>query len=86
MTGIALSPFVAMVESEDGMVFLNKRTGRYWQLNGTGSEVVRLLLSGETVESTARRLQEKYPDASDRAVSDVRTLVRRLQAAKLLVR
>ncbi|MEU1789980.1 lasso peptide biosynthesis PqqD family chaperone [Streptomyces sparsogenes] len=86
MADIALSPFVTMIESEDGMVFLNQRTGRYWQLNGTGSEVVRLLLSGETVESAARRLQEKYPDASDQAVSDVRTLVRRLQAAKLLAR
>ncbi|MER8161234.1 lasso peptide biosynthesis PqqD family chaperone [Streptomyces sp. NPDC094472] len=86
MTGIALSPFVTMVESEDGLVFLNKRTGRYWQLNGTGSEVVRALLSGETVESAASRLQEKYPDASDQTVSDVHTLVRQLQAAKLLAR
>ncbi|MET9485171.1 lasso peptide biosynthesis PqqD family chaperone [Streptomyces sp. NPDC006638] len=86
MKDIALSPFVTMTETEDGMVFLNKRTGRYWQLNGTGSEVVRLLLSGETVESAAGRLQEKYPDASDKTVSDVHTLVRQLQAAKLLAR
>lgn len=84
MTDIALSPFVTMTETEDGMVFLNQRTGRYWQLNGTGSEVVRLLLSGETVESTASRLQEKYSDTSDQTVSDVHTLVRQLQAAKLL--
>ncbi|MFF8597232.1 lasso peptide biosynthesis PqqD family chaperone [Streptomyces sp. NPDC015220] len=75
-----------MTETEDGMVFLNKRTGRYWQLNGTGSEVVRLLLSGESVESTASRLREKYPDASDQTVSDVHTLVQQLQAAKLLAR
>ncbi|MFD3613207.1 lasso peptide biosynthesis PqqD family chaperone [Streptomyces atroolivaceus] len=86
MKGITLSPFVTMTETEDGMVFLHKRTGRYWQLNGTGSEVVRLLLSGETVESVALRLQEKYAGASDQTVSDVRTLVRQLQAAKLLAR
>ncbi|CAM3904204.1 lasso peptide biosynthesis PqqD family chaperone [Kibdelosporangium persicum] len=86
MPGIALSPFVTMVESEDGMVFLHQRTGRYWQLNGTGSETVRLLLSGESVESAASRLQEKYPDASDHALSDVTELVRQLRAAKLIAR
>ncbi|MEW2378906.1 lasso peptide biosynthesis PqqD family chaperone [Micromonospora sp. NPDC047812] len=86
MAGIALSPFVTMIESEDGMVFLNTRTGRYWQLNGTGSETLRLLLGGETVESTASRLREKYPDASDHAESDVHELVRQLRAARLIAR
>ncbi|MBR7673983.1 lasso peptide biosynthesis PqqD family chaperone [Streptomyces daliensis] len=75
-----------MVESEDGIVFLNGRTGRYWQLNGTGSEVVRLLLSGETVESAATRLQEQFPGETVQAVSDVHALVRQLQDAKLLAR
>ncbi|MFF3854573.1 lasso peptide biosynthesis PqqD family chaperone [Micromonospora sp. NPDC002575] len=86
MTDIALSPFVTMIESEDGMVFLHKRTGRYWQLNGTGSEVLRLLLSGESLESAASRLREKYPDAKDHTISDVQELVRQLHTARLITR
>ncbi|MFE0423449.1 lasso peptide biosynthesis PqqD family chaperone [Streptomyces sp. NPDC058953] len=86
MPDIALSPFVTMVESEDGMVFLHQKTGRYWQLNGTGSEIVRLLLGGETVESAAERIREMYPDAAGRAATDVDALVRRLRDAKLLAR
>lgn len=86
MSDIALSPFVTMVESEDGMVFLNEKTGRYWQLNGTGSEIVQLLLGGETAESVAARIREKYPDAAEQAAADVDALIHRLRDAKLLAR
>ncbi|MEU3602706.1 lasso peptide biosynthesis PqqD family chaperone [Streptomyces sp. NPDC006798] len=86
MSDIALSPFVTMVESEDGMVFLHEKTGRYWQLNGTGSEIVQLLLGGETAESTAALIREKYPEAAEQAAADVDALIHRLRDAKLLAR
>ncbi|NUT49130.1 MAG: lasso peptide biosynthesis PqqD family chaperone [Saccharothrix sp.] len=86
MAAVALSPFVVVTETEDGMVFLNKRTRRYWQLNGTGSEILRLLLNGETEESAANKIHEKYANGVDHVLSDVHDLVRHLRTAELIVR
>lgn len=81
---LALAPHVCATVTEDGMVLLDERTGRYWQLNGTGAAVLRHLLDGSTVDAAAARLRERHPDAADRIAADVAGLLDSLHAAKLV--
>ncbi|MFC5720449.1 lasso peptide biosynthesis PqqD family chaperone [Streptomyces gamaensis] len=70
---------------DDGMVLLDERTGRYWQLNGTGALVVRALLHGATPEQISERLADTRPVSRERAAADVAVLIDRLTRAKLLI-
>ncbi|RZS33979.1 coenzyme PQQ synthesis protein D (PqqD) [Herbihabitans rhizosphaerae] len=82
---IALSPHVLATETEGGLVLLDERAGKYWQLNGSGATTLRLLLDGRSAEQVADELTKGDPGAVPRAVADVRALVDSLRAARLVV-
>lgn len=80
---ITLRKDVSATESEDGMVLLDERTGRYFQLNPTAAFVLKSLIDGATSEQAADALTVRYEVPLDQAVSDTRTLISALLTAKL---
>ncbi|MEV0500671.1 lasso peptide biosynthesis PqqD family chaperone [Streptomyces spectabilis] len=81
----ALKPDVTATDTDDGLVLLDQRSGRYWQLNRSGATTLRLLLDGHTPEEAADRLARHHPDAAGRALTDVQTLLAALDRARLVV-
>ncbi|MEU0934975.1 MULTISPECIES: lasso peptide biosynthesis PqqD family chaperone [unclassified Embleya] len=82
---ITLAPHVTSTEVSDGLVLLDQRKGRYWQLNRTGAYTLCLLLEGHSAAGVAARLAEKSPAAAAQADTDVRDLLRALCEARLVV-
>ncbi|MFD5030741.1 lasso peptide biosynthesis PqqD family chaperone [Streptomyces sp. NPDC058220] len=80
----ALAPHVTITGTDHGMVLLNERTGRYWQMNDTGALVLRCLLDGGTVESAVAALRERFPDAAQNTTGDVERVIAALCAAKVV--
>ncbi|MFC9504415.1 lasso peptide biosynthesis PqqD family chaperone [Streptomyces sp. NPDC057002] len=70
-----LRPDVTACPTDDGMVLLDERTGRYWQLNGTGALVVKALLDGAAPDQVAGRLAATRPVTRERAAADVTALL-----------
>ncbi|MEU7741381.1 lasso peptide biosynthesis PqqD family chaperone [Nonomuraea sp. NPDC049158] len=72
---------VSAAHSTDGLVLLDERAGRYWQLNATATLVLRALLCGASPGEVARRLTGDHPGLSveqaDRDVADLLTALRR---------
>lgn len=69
---------------DDGMILLDERTGRYWQLNAAGAAIVGALLSGATPEQVTDRLVATRPVSPQRAADDVTALIAQLTHAKLV--
>ncbi|MFD5114521.1 MULTISPECIES: lasso peptide biosynthesis PqqD family chaperone [unclassified Streptomyces] len=80
----ALAPHVTITGTDHGMVLLNERTGRYWQMNDTGALVLRCLLDGGTVESAVAALRERFPDAAQNTTGDVERVIAALRVAKVV--
>ncbi|MEU4209149.1 lasso peptide biosynthesis PqqD family chaperone [Streptomyces sp. NPDC026206] len=74
-----------MTDTDDGTVLLHQRTGRYWQLNITGSRVLHRLLDGDTPETIAEGLAASYGIDPQRAADDVGAVIRQLRTAGLTV-
>ncbi|MGH3242038.1 MAG: lasso peptide biosynthesis PqqD family chaperone [Spirillospora sp.] len=83
MRGV-LARHVSLTETEDGMVLLDERGGRYFQLNGTGAAVVRMLAEAATVEDVIARLTRDHPAHAERVPADVQALMSSLRAAGLI--
>ncbi|MFE7614793.1 lasso peptide biosynthesis PqqD family chaperone [Streptomyces sp. NPDC057496] len=81
---LRLHPDVAATETDDGVVLLHQRTGRYWQLNSSGNYVLQSLLEGSSVDHIASVLSGRYEIERDRASRDVTRLAEQLIAARLL--
>lgn len=79
-----LSSDVAVTDTDDGLVLLHQRTGRYWQLNPTGAAVLRSLLGGQSADGAAEELTARYQVDGSQAASDVEALVDGLRTARLL--
>ncbi|WP_436956099.1 lasso peptide biosynthesis PqqD family chaperone [Streptomyces sp. SudanB182_2057] len=75
---------VTACTTDDGMVLLDERAGRYWQLNGTGTFVIKALLDGATPEQIAGQLAATRPVTPERATADVTALVAHLVKEKLV--
>ncbi|MEU1628824.1 lasso peptide biosynthesis PqqD family chaperone [Streptomyces sp. NPDC020096] len=75
---------VTACPTDDGMVLLDERRGRYWQLNGTGALVVQALLDGATPQQVADQIAQMRPVSRERAAADVAALVDQLSRAKLV--
>ncbi|GAA0490042.1 lasso peptide biosynthesis PqqD family chaperone [Streptomyces stramineus] len=71
----ALGTDVSRAETEHGTVLLDQRRGRYFQLNSSGTFILRTLLNGVTPDHTAEVLSECYGVDRDRAHADVASLV-----------
>jgi len=82
---VALSADVSATEVDDGLVLLDQRKGSYWHLNGTGAMALRLLLAGSSPQEAAAQITERFPDAADRALTDVEALLRASREARLVV-
>ena len=74
---------VSVTDTDDGSVLLQQRTGRYFQLNVTGSRVLRRLLDGETPENIAADLASTYGIDRKRADQDVGAVIQQLKTAEL---
>ncbi len=81
---LTLRPNVSTVPTDDGMVLLDERTGRYFQLNGTGAAIARELLDGSDPEKTAARVAERYAVEPARVAADVTALMDALHKAELV--
>jgi hypothetical protein len=81
---LSLASHVTSTETNTGMVLLDERSGRYWQLNDTGALVLRCLLAGGTVASAASALRERFSGTPEVATADVEKLVDALRAAKMV--
>ncbi|WP_329787355.1 lasso peptide biosynthesis PqqD family chaperone [Lentzea sp. DG1S-22] len=75
---------VSMTRAEDGMVVLDERTGRYWQLNPTAAYVLERLAAGDTADQIAERIAASAGvDVAD-VRSDVDVFVGHLRSADLI--
>ncbi|MFE0025645.1 lasso peptide biosynthesis PqqD family chaperone [Amycolatopsis sp. NPDC059021] len=82
---VRLQAEVTATDSEDGIVLLDQRDGRYFQLNATGAATLRLLLEGHTLEDAAAALAERAPVRVEQALADVRELLATLRNARLVI-
>jgi hypothetical protein len=76
---------VSTTDTDHGLVLLDERTGRYWQLNRTGTLVLRSLLDGATLEDAARTLASRYAVTPREATGDVTAMLEHLRASGLIV-
>jgi hypothetical protein len=77
---------VSAADTDYGIVLLDEDSGRYWNLNPSAAQVLRLLLDGGTPAEAVRRLTERYAVDADGAGRDVADLVERLRSAGLVER
>jgi hypothetical protein len=83
---VRLRADVSTTDTDDGLVLLDERAGRYWQLNPTGALVLRLLLDGVTPHQIAQNLADRHPVSTEQAAADVAALLERLHTAGLVDR
>jgi hypothetical protein len=81
---VRLRAEVSTADTEDGMVLLDERFGRYWQFNPTGGVVLRLLLDGASTGRVAQTLADRHPVSIEQAAADVAALLQRLHTAGLI--
>lgn len=79
-----LHPDVTVADTPDGTVLLHLTSGRYWQLNPTGSTVLQGLLDGSEPEGIASELATQH--GVDEAVTrkDVAAVLEQLRSAGLV--
>ena len=75
---------VSTADTGDGVVLLDERVGRYWQLNTTGAVVLRLLLNGAAIHQVAQILADRHSVSTKQAAADITVVVDRLRAAGLV--
>ena len=81
---VQLRADVSTADTDDGLVLLDERAGRYWQLNPTGALVLRLLLDGAVPHQIAQTLADRHPVSTPRAAADVAALLEHLHTAGLV--
>lgn len=81
---LRLRPDIATTDTDDGLVLLDERSGRYWQLNPTGAAVLHALLAGGHPDHIADDLANRYHIDFQQAQHDVTALTTQLHAAKLV--
>ncbi|AZM51463.1 lasso peptide biosynthesis PqqD family chaperone [Streptomyces sp. WAC 01529] len=81
---LQFGPDVSTTETDYGTVLLDQRSGNYWELNPTGSLVVKTLLDGGEEAAAIDALICEFDIDRARAQQDVTTLVRELRDAGLV--
>jgi Coenzyme PQQ synthesis protein D (PqqD) len=82
---LMLRPDVSVTSTAAGIVLLDERSGRYWQLNRSGSVALRTLLGGGTPSQAAQQLSSSYGIAPERAAVDIGALLDALRRARLVL-
>jgi hypothetical protein len=75
---------VSAADTEYGTVLLDEDSGEYWNLNPTGSLVLRTLLDGGSADDAARRLTEDFAIDDETARTDVEDLLGGLRSSGLV--
>ncbi|MFI7104270.1 lasso peptide biosynthesis PqqD family chaperone [Streptomyces sp. NPDC050161] len=84
---LALGPDISTTDTDAGMVLLDERSGRYWQLNPTGALILRTLLNGGILQHAAAELADRYPALTpEQAGHDAAALLESLRTAGLVTR
>ncbi|MEF9906377.1 lasso peptide biosynthesis PqqD family chaperone [Streptomyces sp. P9-A2] len=81
---LSLARDVTLTPVDSGAVLLDGRRGRYWQLNRSGSTILRKLLDGESPDAAAASLSAAAPVSEAQVQQDVKALVDALSAAHLV--
>lgn len=81
---LTLHPNISTVDTDDGRVLLDERTGRYFQLNSSGALILDALATGTDAQQAAHLLTRRYTVAYDRAITDVTALINYLRTAGLI--
>jgi Coenzyme PQQ synthesis protein D (PqqD) len=76
---------ITTTTTDDGLILLDERSGRYWQLNPTGADVLHALLAGQDPDQAAQELVTRHRIELPQAQRDVTALTGQLHAAKLVV-
>lgn len=79
-----LAPGVTLVEADEGAVLLDGQKGTYWQLNRTGSLVVRTLIDAGSTDAVIEKLKGAFPDSRADHEKDVRALVGKVVSSGLV--
>ncbi|MER6306850.1 lasso peptide biosynthesis PqqD family chaperone [Streptomyces sp. NPDC001739] len=74
---------VSTAETDYGTVLLDERSGDYWELNPTGTLVIRALLDGGEEEDAVDALVARFDIDRAQAAQDVAALVQELRASGL---
>ncbi|MGW7407853.1 lasso peptide biosynthesis PqqD family chaperone [Streptomyces sp. NPDC054833] len=77
---------VSLVETDYGKILLDGRSGKYWELNPTGSLVLDELMSGGDLDAVITRLTAEFEVGAERARADAEALVAALVEARLVDR
>lgn len=81
---MTLRPGVSATETDYGTTLLDEDSGEFFNLNPSGSLVLRTLLGGGTTTQAARALSEEYAVDAGTADQDVAGLVAELRSAELV--
>lgn len=80
---LVLQNHVTTADADGGVALLDERSGQYWQLNGSGALVLRLMLDGASEDDSIELLTSRYRVTWERANTDVTSLVTALREAGL---
>ncbi|MEU1025498.1 lasso peptide biosynthesis PqqD family chaperone [Streptomyces sp. NPDC005904] len=80
---LRFGPEVCTTKTDYGTVLLDQRSGDYWELNPTGTLVVRTLLDGGGEAAAVDALVAEFDISRPRAEQDVADLVRELRESGL---
>ncbi|MEU1015408.1 lasso peptide biosynthesis PqqD family chaperone [Streptomyces sp. NPDC005900] len=80
---LRFGPDVCTTKTDYGTVLLDQRSGDYWELNPTGTLVVRTLLDGGGEAAAVDALVAEFDISRPRAEQDVADLVRELRESGL---
>ncbi|WP_030777072.1 lasso peptide biosynthesis PqqD family chaperone [Streptomyces sp. NRRL S-920] len=80
---LRFGPDVSTAETDYGTVLLDQRSGDYWELNPTGTLVVKTLLDGGEEAAAVDALVTEFDIDRARATQDVTALVRELRESGL---
>lgn len=81
---LTLRHAVSTATTDGGIVLLNERSGRYWQLNHSGSATLRSLLDGDSPAQAAQNLANTYGIPVTQAAADVDAFLNALWTAELV--
>ncbi|GAA0476940.1 lasso peptide biosynthesis PqqD family chaperone [Streptomyces stramineus] len=76
---------VSTAQTDYGTVLLDQRSGQYWELNPTGTLVVRILMEGGGETDAVDAVVAEFAIDRPRAAQDVFALIGQLRQAGLVV-
>jgi uncharacterized lipoprotein YmbA len=76
---------IVPTQTQDGGVLLNRKSGRYYQLNEGAFAVFEEVQAGRDVDEHISALQQTHPQHNDRVAKDVRAIVQNFIDAGIVI-